>query len=78
MKKTEKLLLTLLFAATLTSSAVPCRTEAMELPVAAEYRISPKTDNIVWFYTTIDGKMYRRLYNKSQNKWIGDWELVIS
>ena len=32
MKKTRKFLLTFLFAATLTVSAVPCRTEAMERP----------------------------------------------
>ena len=36
MKKTRKFLLTFLFAAAFTVSAVPCRTEAMELPAAAE------------------------------------------
>ena len=76
MKKTRKSWLTFLFAAAFTVSAVPCRTEAMELPAAAEDRISPKTDNIIWVYKNIDGKWYRRLFNETQYKWIGDWEPV--
>ena len=76
MKKTRKFLLTFLFTAALTVSVVPCRTEAMEPPATSEERISPRADNIVWFYKTINGKLYRRPYNKSQNKWIGNWEPV--
>lgn len=26
-----------------------------------------------WRYTNIDGKAYKRLYNYSAQKWIGDW-----
>ncbi len=74
--KTRRFFLTFLFAAALTLSAVPCRTEAMEPPATSEERISPRADNVVWFYKTIDGKPYRRPYSKSQNKWIGDWEPV--
>ena len=76
MKKTRKFLLTFLFTAALTVSVVPCRTEAMEQPITSEEQISPRTDNVVWIYKTINEKQYRRLYNKSQNKWIGDWEPV--
>ncbi len=76
MKKTRKFLLTFLFAAAFTVSAVPCRTEAMEQPITSEEQISPRTDNVVWIYKTINEKQYRRLYNKSQNKWIGNWEPV--
>ena len=77
MKKTRKFLLTFLFTAALTVSAVPCRTEAMEQPITSEEQISPRTDNVVWIYKTINEKQYRRLYNKSQNKWIGDWDHTI-
>ncbi len=47
MKKTRKFLLTFLFAAAFTVSAVPCRTEAMERHVGTEELISPRADNTV-------------------------------
>ena len=76
MKKTRKFLLTFLFAAAFTVSAVPCRTEAMERHVGTEELISPRADNTVWRYQNIGGKWYRRLYNETQHIWIGDWEPV--
>lgn len=30
---------------------------------------------IEWRYKTVKGKMYRRQYNYSREKWIGEWEL---
>ncbi|HBG11746.1 MULTISPECIES: hypothetical protein [Clostridia] len=30
---------------------------------------------IGWRYKTEDGKVYRRQYNYSRQKWIGEWEL---
>ncbi|RKD34985.1 hypothetical protein [Lacrimispora algidixylanolytica] len=30
---------------------------------------------IEWRYKTVNGKMYRRQYNYSRKKWVGDWEL---
>lgn len=30
---------------------------------------------IEWRYKTVNGKMYRRQYNYSREKWIGEWEL---
>lgn len=35
---------------------------------------SPRKDVIEWRYKTIDGKIYRRQYNYSKKKWIGEWE----
>lgn len=32
-----------------------------------------KKDVLVWKYKSINGKMYKRLYNKTTGKWIGDW-----
>lgn len=37
--------------------------------------VSPRSDVIKWRYMTLNGKTYRRLYNYTQDKWIGDWEL---
>lgn len=31
---------------------------------------------IEYRYKVIDGKLYRRLYNYSDEYWIGEWELV--
>jgi hypothetical protein len=30
---------------------------------------------IGWRYKSVDGKVYRRQYNYSREKWIGEWEL---
>ena len=35
----------------------------------------PFADITGWRYKAIDGKMYRRQYNYSKEKWIGEWEL---
>ncbi len=51
---------------TVTSTASPADTDT----------ISPRADVIGWRYKTIDGKLYRRKYNYTQEKWIGSWELV--
>lgn len=39
-------------------------------------QINPLKDDTVWYYRAINGKLYRRLYNKSTGQWIGNWELV--
>jgi hypothetical protein len=37
--------------------------------------INPHADIIEWRYKSENGKLYRRLYNYSKMKWIGEWEL---
>ena len=34
-----------------------------------------RKDCIDWVYNTIDGKLYKRLYNFSQKIWLSDWIL---
>lgn len=36
---------------------------------------TPYSDIIDWRYKTENNKVYRRLYNYSKQKWIGEWEL---
>lgn len=36
--------------------------------------ISTRADIIDWRYTTINDRIYRRLYNYSRGIWIGEWE----
>lgn len=42
---------------------------------AAAEGAHPLSDDIRWKFKTVDGKTYKRLYNYSKNKWIGDWIL---
>lgn len=35
-----------------------------------------RADNISWQYKTIDGKLYKRLYNYTTGKALSDWQLV--
>lgn len=35
-----------------------------------------QSDIIEWRYKVVDGKLYRRQYNCTKDKWIGKWELV--
>ena len=35
--------------------------------------VESRTDDIRYRYKSIDGKLYKRLYNYSKHVWIGDW-----
>lgn len=47
------------------------------LPVAKKTSqnstISPQSGYINWRYQYINGVLYKRLYNYSTNKWVGNW-----
>ena len=38
--------------------------------------VNARADKIGWVYKQENGKYYRRLYNFTTQKYIGDWELV--
>lgn len=38
--------------------------------------IMPLSDEIRWVYKTENGRVYKRLFNFSTGKWIGNWILV--
>lgn len=38
--------------------------------------INPRADIIKWRYKNINGHVYRRLYNYTKHKWIGNWEPI--
>ncbi len=38
--------------------------------------IMPYADTIKWRYKVIDGKLYKRQYNATKKKWVGDWVLA--
>lgn len=37
--------------------------------------VYPRAQAIGWRYKSENGKVYRRQYNYSRQKWIGEWEL---
>ncbi len=84
-KKSERIMLSL---AVLTVSILmlPIDTSAQSQDVASPVSITssqnslldayyPNANIIGWRYKSEDGKMYRRQYNYSREKWIGEWEL---
>ena len=34
------------------------------------------SDVLIWKYKTVNGQLYKRLYNSSKKVWVGDWILV--
>lgn len=51
---------------------VTCETEAASTGERAEIR---KT-NIYWRYKTLNGRVYKRLFDYEKDVWVGDWILV--
>lgn len=39
-------------------------------------QITTWANDRVWKYKMINGKLYKRLYDKTTASWIGEWELV--
>ena len=65
------------------SASGPYLAETKPLPVNAvqitenvqsDHLITPFSDVIGWRYKKVNEKLYRRLYNYSKEKWIGEWE----
>ena len=52
--------------------AAPCEEPA----TSGLTQVTPRADDIRYVYKMIDGKLHKRLYNYTTNKWVGDWILV--
>ncbi len=81
MNKHMKNLLPLCFAAAFSfslmadSNALPLYTAPAPV-YGTDSGISPQSDDIVWRYKDVNGKTYKRKYNRTTRKWIGDWILI--
>lgn len=42
----------------------------------SDSQIETRTNIYEWRYKMENGKLYRRLFNRSTGEWVGDWELV--
>lgn len=38
-----------------------------------EKYITQRSDILEWRFKSINGKIYKRLYNRSTNQWVGNW-----
>ena len=39
--------------------------------------VQPRSAIIEYRYKVVNGDLYRRLYNYTEQCWVGDWELII-
>lgn len=59
--------------------AVPCKTYASSDIVSIQSLINstePRSDKIGWQYQTVNGVIYRRLYNFTTGKPLSGWEVA--
>ncbi len=76
MKKFNKVLSILLICTTI-SISIEVQTYAYSpTSVSKTISILPRSDIIEWRYKVENGKLYKRQYNCTQDKWIGSWQLV--
>ena len=77
MKLLKKMILAGVFSYVLAGSTFPCVAKTPNLHITEPTsQLSPKADKLEWKFKMINGQWYRRLYNATQKKWIGDWEPV--
>ena len=49
--------------------------EASREITVSEEGITPRSEMIEWRYKVIDGVLYRRLFNYTEQCWVGEWEV---
>ena len=60
-----------------TCNMVTYAKENVMLSASGDEGIVPRSDIIEYRYKVINGDLYRRLYNYTQEYWIGEWELIL-
>lgn len=56
--------------------AMPLNVHAEPAIFSQHSSVSIRSDVTRWVYKNIDGKLYKRLYNYTTDKWMSDWILV--
>lgn len=49
---------------------------SVEILMSEDTIVSPLSDIIEWRYKEQNGKLYKRLFNYTKEKWVGEWKLV--
>ena len=74
MKTARILLIALLICLTLFSTVSAATIDAAAYtPDAGETEIQPRVEETKWYYKTVDGIMYMRLWSITYGKWLTDW-----
>ncbi|MGM9640783.1 MAG: hypothetical protein ACI3V3_05405 [Faecousia sp.] len=47
--------------------------EAAPVPEAVEAQVTPRAEETVWYYRQYNGKLQKRLWSNTENKWLTDW-----
>ena len=68
--------LALSFLCSFPSSVMAAEIDNAPLEVYASGHSTTRANDIGYVYKTINGKLYKRLYNFTEEEWIGDWILV--
>lgn len=63
----------LLFFASDTTTFAKCSLNNVYTIESTTSDIEPTASKIVWKYKSVNGVVYRRLYNATTKEWIGDW-----
>ena len=76
--KNKRLLGVVLFMVMATNSfpTINVIAESQSFEFLEFYDIEPQADIIEWRYKVENGKLYKRLYNYSKEKWVGEWILI--
>ena len=68
------IILTVLIASSITNVSQAYSYE--NISISDPSIISPLADILEWRYKVDNGKLYKRLYNATEDTWIGQWILV--
>lgn len=49
--------------------------DLVQIAIEENGEVTPKANQLVWYYKEENGKKYRRLYDATDQKWLTDWIL---
>ncbi len=47
--------------------------ESVPIPEAAEAQVTLRVEETTWYYRQYNGKLQKRLWSNTENKWLTDW-----
>lgn len=71
--KGKKALIVLMCLLTMCSGVLFAPPQETYARTSDQETIMPMADVYIWKYKVINNKMYKRLFNSSKKKWVGDW-----
>lgn len=77
--KIKKILICTLTVFSLTICCFPSTASAsspVKCDISANSEVSPMSISYVWRYKVENNKLYKRLYNVTDKRWVGDWIYV--